>query len=57
MYRANLSFTQLNDYLTFMLINNLIIQTNESEKENYRITKIGLDFLLKYGELTKLLKY
>ena len=35
MYRANLSFTQLNDYLSFMLNNNLITQTSHYGKEVY----------------------
>ena len=39
MYKANLSFTQLNDYLKFMLYNNLITQTNHDGKEVYVITE------------------
>ncbi|MBS7621480.1 hypothetical protein KEJ32_05145, partial [Candidatus Bathyarchaeota archaeon] len=35
MYRANLSFTQLNDYLEFMLKVNLIDRIVERDKEIY----------------------
>ena len=56
MYKANLSFTQLNDYLKFMLNNNLINQTNIEGKEVYVVTEKGLDFLQRHNELTKLLK-
>jgi predicted transcriptional regulator len=56
MYKANLSFTQLNDYLKFMLNNNLINQTNIEGKEVYVITEKGLNFLQRHNELTKLLK-
>ena len=45
MYRANLSFTQLNDYLKFMLKINLIAKKVENGKEIYKTTDKGLDFL------------
>jgi predicted transcriptional regulator len=35
MYKANLSFTQLNEYLTFMLMQNLIVHVYDSGKEIY----------------------
>jgi len=44
MYRANLSFTQLNDYLEFMLKVNLIDKIVERDKEVYKATPKGLDF-------------
>jgi len=56
MYKANLSFTQLNDYLKFMLNNNLIKITNIEGKEVYVVTEKGIDFLQRHNELTKLLK-
>ena len=56
MYKANLSFTQLNDYLKFALDNDLISQTNIEGKEVYFVTEKGLDFLQRHNELTKLLK-
>jgi len=56
MYKANLSFTQLHDYLKFMLNNNLITQTNREGKEIYVVTKKGLDFLQRHSELISLLK-
>lgn len=56
MYRANLSFTQLNEYLKFMLKNELIEKIQVNEKEVYKATEKGLDFLQRYREITELLK-
>ena len=56
MYRANLSFTQLNDYLKFMLKISLLEKLQYSQKDIYRATDKGLDFLQRYREITELLK-
>lgn len=56
MYRANLSFTQLNDYLKFMLRINLLEKIVENDKEIYKATEKGLNFLQRYREITELLK-
>jgi predicted transcriptional regulator len=56
MYGANLSFTQLNDYLKFMLKNNLLKKIVENDKEIYKATEKGLNFLQRYREITELLK-
>jgi len=56
MYRANLSFTQLNDYLKFMLKISLLKKTSENDKEIYRATEKGLDFLERYRDITELIK-
>ena len=56
MYKANLSFTQLNDYIDFLLNNDLIKQTGSEGKEFYVITAKGLDFLQVHKELVQLLK-
>jgi len=56
MYRANLSFTQLNDYLSFMLKLNLLNKSLVNDKEIYKATDKGLDFLQRYREITELLK-
>ena len=56
MYRANLSFTQLNNYLKFLLKINLIKKVKENEKEIYRATEKGTEFLQRYREITELLK-
>ena len=56
MYKANLSFTQLNDYLAFMLNHNLIAQSIYDGREGYIATGQGLDFLQKHSELIRLLK-
>jgi len=56
MYRANLSFTQLNDYLSFMLQINLLERVLENDREMYRATGKGVDFLQRYREINELLK-
>ncbi len=56
MYRANLSFTQLNDYLKFMMKTDLLKKFASGGKTVYAATEKGLDFLQRHGELTELLK-
>ncbi len=56
MYKANLSFTQLNYYLQFMLYNNLIIHRTREDREVYIITLKGLSFLQMHSELVQLLR-
>ena len=56
MYRANLSFTQLNDYLGFMLRIGLLDKILKNDRETYRATEKGVDFLQRYREITELLK-
>jgi len=56
MYRANLSFAQLNDYLKFMLKIGLINKFRASGKGVYSATEKGVDFLNRHSELTELLK-
>ncbi|MCW4008234.1 MAG: winged helix-turn-helix domain-containing protein [Candidatus Bathyarchaeota archaeon] len=56
MYKANLSFTQLNEYLRFMLKNELLKKLSDKGKTVYAATPKGLDFLQRYCELTELLK-
>ena len=56
MYRANLSFTQLNDYLGFMLRISLLERVLQNDRERYRATQKGMDFLQRYREINELLK-
>lgn len=56
MYRANLSFTQLNNYLNFMLKINLMEKIMQNDREVYKATEKGLDFLQRYREITELLR-
>jgi predicted transcriptional regulator/ribosomal protein L32 len=56
MYRANLSFTQLNDYLRFMLKTCLLEKVLQDDKETYRATAKGMDFLQRYNEIVLLTK-
>jgi predicted transcriptional regulator len=56
MYRANLSFTQLNDYLNFMLKNELLEKVLMNDKEVYKATEKGMTFIQSYREINELLK-
>jgi predicted transcriptional regulator len=56
MYRANLSFTQLNDYLGFVMRNELLAIHSRNDKDVYLTTEKGMDFLQRYREITLLLK-
>ena len=55
MYKANLSFAQLNDYLKFMMKATLLGKTSEKGKQIYFATEKGLEFLQRHCELTELL--
>jgi predicted transcriptional regulator len=55
MYRANLSFAQLNEYLKFMLKIQLLNKVVENRKDVYKATAKGLEFLQRHSELTVLL--
>ena len=56
MYKANLSFAQLNDYLKFMLKTSLLNKFCSNGKDVYEATEKGIDFLQRHCELTELLK-
>jgi predicted transcriptional regulator len=56
MYKANLSFTQLNEYLPYLLNKKLIALTCNGDIELYVITKNGIDFLKRHNELIQLLR-
>jgi predicted transcriptional regulator len=56
MYKANLSFAQLNEYLKFMLKIRLLEKLDATGKEVYIATEKGLDFLQRHSELKELLK-
>lgn len=56
LYRANLSFTQLNEYLRVMLNINLLGKVSQNGKDMYQATMKGLDFLQRYHEMIDLVK-
>jgi predicted transcriptional regulator len=56
MYGANLSFTQLNDYLRFTLNIGLLKKTRRDGRDVYETTEKGMAFLERYREITQLLK-
>ena len=55
MYRANLSFAQLNEYLSFLIKMNLLEIKIENSKNIYRTTDKGEKYLEKYKDLANLL--
>ena len=55
MYRANLSFAQLNEYLSFLLEIKLVKVTTENERTIYKTTAKGFKYLRNYEKITKLL--
>ena len=50
MYKAYLSYTQVKEYLSFMLENDMIMY--EEGSHLYRTTEKGLHFLQVYGEIS-----
>jgi predicted transcriptional regulator len=55
MYQANLSFAQLNDYLTLLIDLNLLEAVKTSERIIYKTTEKGLRFLKSHREIIDLL--
>jgi len=55
MYRANLSFAQLNEYLNFLTKMEFLEIQNENTKNNYVTTSKGDRYLEKYTDLANLL--
>lgn len=56
MYRANLSFAQLNEYLSLLLNLNLLERNKTSDKVIYKTTEKGLRYLQSYKDIRELLK-
>jgi predicted transcriptional regulator len=60
MYRANLSYDQLNEYLSFLLDNGLIEKEADMEYEGaviYKVTQKGRQFLERYSQLQDILAH
>ena len=55
MYRANLSFAQLNEYLNFLKKIELVAIQKESNKNVYHTTAKGLEYLKKYKDISEIL--
>ncbi len=56
MYGASLSFSQLSDYLPFLLDSNLLKVVDNPNKSLYKTTNKGLKYLQYYMEIGELLK-
>jgi predicted transcriptional regulator len=55
MYKANLSFSQLKEYLTLLTSAKLLAKTAHNGKEVYKSTPKGKDFLIKQEAIMDLL--
>ena len=55
MYRANLSFAQLNEYLSFLLRIKLLKLVEQNEKTVYKTTTKGRKYLENYQKIERLL--
>jgi len=55
MYRANLSFAQLNEYLSFLLKIGLLEKITKDGKMIYKTTNKGIKYLENYEEIAGLL--
>jgi len=55
MYKANLSFAQLNEYLNFLTKIELLCTFNENNKTVYKITDKGQKYLEKYKDISLIL--
>ena len=56
MYRANLSFAQLKEYLSYLLKGELLKRNTENGKTIYKTTAKGFKFLENYEEISNLLR-
>ncbi|MFA5363706.1 MAG: winged helix-turn-helix domain-containing protein [Candidatus Bathyarchaeia archaeon] len=55
MYRANLSFAQLNEYLGFLTKMDLLAIQKEDKKNSYQTTAKGEKYLEKYKDIANIL--
>jgi predicted transcriptional regulator len=51
MYKANLSFAQLNTYLNLLLETNLLEKTKQGRKNIYKTTQKGIEYMQSYKEV------
>ena len=56
MYRVNLSFSQLNEYLNFLIRRELLGRNMENGKTFYKTTAKGVKYLENYEEISILLR-
>jgi len=56
MYKANLSFAQLNEYLSFLLETKLLASITQNQKTFYKVTSKGMRYLRNYAKIRDLLK-
>ena len=56
MYRANLSFAQLNEYLNFLIKRELLKVNSDNKRTFYKTTSKGVKYLENYEEISNLLR-
>ena len=55
MYKANLSFAQLNEYLSLLLKLGLLRRNKEEQRTLYKTTPKGIEYLKSYEEIRAIL--
>jgi predicted transcriptional regulator len=55
MYKVNLNFKGVGEYLSFMLKTRLLAKTSENDRTIYKTTEKGLAFLGSYSQLIQLI--
>jgi len=55
MFKANLSFEQLNQYLSYLSFMGLLEKTTREGRDNYRATDRGLEFMARQQQVINLL--
>lgn len=55
MYKANMSFAQINEYLSLLVDLNLLQAVENHKRTTYKTTDKGLQFLQSYSEIIELL--
>lgn len=56
MYSSNLSFSQVNEYISFLTENGFLRVHKENGKKLYESTEKGVQYVEKYAEMSNLLK-
>jgi predicted transcriptional regulator len=56
MYRVNLSFSQVNDYLSFLIERGFLRVIIDNKKKIYQTTEKGNNYIENYFEMVNLLK-
>lgn len=56
MFKANLSFSQLNQYISLLLQSGLIERISHNDRQTYKATPKGLEFMKKQCEVVDMIE-